>query len=164
MTPPRRAAALARRAAVWTALWLLTALLFVALYSCAGPVRKESQAILFMATHPTASREAKRAFKLADDYRYMRFVRQHTSPDAVILMFPLKANRSRLSNRDWCQGMLYPRRLVLSSEPRAESVSHVMILGGERPAADLEGPPVISMAGIDYGLFDVNSRQLLRLE
>ncbi len=38
------------------------------------------------------------------------------------------------------------------------------ILDGETPAADLQGSPVISVAGVDYGLFDVNSRHLLRME
>ena len=121
--PPRRATAVARRAAVWFVLWSLTALVTVVLYSCAEPIRKEWQAILFMARHPTASPEAKLTFKLGDDYRYMSFVRQHTSPDAVILMFAPKADRSRLSNRDWCQGMLYPRRRVLSGERAVEGVS-----------------------------------------
>ena len=136
----------------------------VVLYSCAEPIRKEWQAILFMARHPAASPEAKLTFKLADDYRYMSFVRQHTNPDAVILMFAPKADRSRLSNRDWCEGMLYPRRLVLSGEPAVESVSYVTILDGETPAGDLQGSPAISVAGVDYGLFDVNSRHLLRME
>jgi len=117
-----------------------------------------------MVTHPTASPEAKLTFKLGDDYRYMSFVREHTPPEAVILMFPPHPAWPRLSNRNWCQGMLYPRRLVLSGEPAIESVSHVMILGGGTPAGDLQGSPAISVAGADYGLFDVNSRQLLRME
>ena len=162
--PLRRAPAVARRAAAWVVLWSLTALVALVLYSCAEPVRREWQAILFMARHPAASPEAKLTFKLGDDYRYMTFVRQHASPDAVILMFAPKADRSRLSNRDWCQGMLYPRQLVLSGEPAVESVSHVMILGGETPAGHLQGSPAISVAGVDYGLFDVNSRQRLRME
>ena len=79
-------------------------------------------------------------------------------------MLAPEADRSRLSNRGWCQGMLYPRRLVLSGEPAAESVSYVMILGGGTPAGDLQGSTAISVAGVDYGLFDINSRQLLRME
>lgn len=87
------------------------------------PLRQGAELIQLM--RRGASRDDRLEYRLGPDYAFMRFVREKTPEDAVILMSdqyaPSSLNPLRAKHQGWATYFLYPRRvLYLHQEERPE--------------------------------------------
>lgn len=95
-------------------------------------------------TYPNLTIDQKYEMKHGTDYSYLRFLKQATPEDAVILypsgedFYPAGVDspfkQAGISGRNWALRFLYPRRIVLPSEMEtslyADSITHVAIVNG----------------------------------
>lgn len=79
--------------------------------------------------------------KLGKDYEFIRFIRNST-PSNAVLLWPSSEQfhigekfQQAISNRVWVTRFLYPRRVVMAEEiersPWARKVTHIVIVNGE---------------------------------
>ena len=100
--------------------------------------------------YPDATFDQKMEMKLGESYRFLRYIRQSTPEDAVIL-FPSTEDfrtpdnpfKQEIHNKLFATRFLYPRRLVqrqeLGQSPYAERITHVVVVNG-RGKDDLPYP------------------------
>ncbi|MDR1938844.1 MAG: hypothetical protein LBQ73_10170 [Tannerellaceae bacterium] len=93
--------------------------------------------------YPNLAVDQKNEMKLGFDYVYLRFLKNSTPEDAVILypsredFFPEDKQspfKQEINNKVWALRFLYPRKLVLPSEMEtnryAQDITHVAIVNG----------------------------------
>lgn len=161
-----------RRVAFVLALAIITLAGSGLAYRAIPGVRLKTREISWALGHLQASYDEKMAWKRGIDYRYLQFVRQHTPPDAVILVptarFISKHSQvmefPALGNRGWVRYFLYPRILAqgeYTSSHRA-NVTHAMIVQGwvAPGLEELTGP----LPPNAYGLIDLSNGHVELME